>query len=177
MIGLVIQLLLRLRNLKWLLLLSFCYLTAVWLALGIVSASQVAASSIGLHAVTWVLSATILDLHLTFPRPIWGCQGRLGHPVLYLIACVAAGLEVFALLPRWAYELSLLIGVLVSLALLCYHMVVRAPAGSHTAAGLMLFGVGLALGPGLLLTVIPSLLQHDSNSSLISFGSFLEPLN
>ena len=171
LIGFVIQLLLRPRNLHWLLLLSFCYLTAVWLALGIVSTSQVAASSIALHAVTWLLSATILDLHLTFPRALWPRRGNALRPWLYLIACIAAGLELFSLLPRWAYELSILVALLVAFLLLCYHVTFGASPGSRTAAGLMLFGVGLSLGPGLVLTVVPSLLQHGSNSSLISYLS------
>ena len=171
LIGFVIQLLLRPRNLEWLLLLSFCYLTAIWLALGIVSSSQIAASSIGLHAVTWLLSAIILDLHLTFPRSIWQRRSRVLRPALIGLACLAAGLEIFTSLPPSAYELALLLAVLVSLGLLVYHLVFGASSDSRTAAGLMLFGVGLALGPGLLLTVVPSLLQHGSDSSLISYLS------
>ena len=177
LVGFVIQLLLRPRNLQWLLLLSFCYLTAAWLALGIVSSSQVAGSSIGLHAVTWLLSATLLDLHFTFPRAIWQQRTRQTRPWLYVIACLAAGLELIGWLPRWAYELALLVAVLVSLVLLCYHMVSRASPGSRTTAGIMLFGVGLALGPGILLSVVPNLLQHDSNSALLSYFSlFAVPL-
>jgi signal transduction histidine kinase/uncharacterized protein YigA (DUF484 family) len=170
-IGFVIQLLLRPRNLQWLLLLSFCYLTAVWLALGVVSSSQAAASSIGLHAVTWLLSATILDLHLTFPRSNMLRLSTRLRPWLYLIAGAAFGLELFSWLPLWAYELGLLIAVLASLVLLVYNIVFPASPGSRSAAGLMLFGVGLALGPGILLSVVPSLLQHSSDSSLLSYLS------
>jgi signal transduction histidine kinase len=171
LIGFVIQLLLRPRNLQWLLLLSFCYLTAIWLAVGVVSSSQAAASSIGLHAVTWPLCATILDLHLTFPRSkLFRFATRL-RPWLYLIAIVAFALELLSWMPLWAYELALLIAVLASLVLLVYNIVFPASPGSRTAAGLMLFGVGLALGPGILLTIVPSLLQQSTNSSLLSYLS------
>ncbi len=173
LIGLVIQLLLRPRNQHWLLLLSFCYLTAVWLALGIVSSTQAAGSSPALHAVTWLLAATILDLHLTFPRSVW--QPRIWiralRPALYLVASAAAVLELVLIMPLLAYELALLLAVLVSLVLLGYHVVTGAATNNRSAASLMLIGVGLALGPGLLLTIVPSLLQHDTNSSLTSYLS------
>jgi signal transduction histidine kinase len=171
LIGFVIQLLLRPRNVEWLLLLSFCYLTAVWLALGVVSSAQIAVSSLGLHAVTWLLSAVILDLHLTFPRSLWQYRSRVLRPALILLACVAAALEMFNWLPRPAYELAFLVAVLVSLGLLVYHRAFGTSPDSRTAAGLMLFGVGLALGPGLVLTIVPSLLQQDINSTLTSYLS------
>ena len=170
-VGFVIQLLLRPHNLQWLLLLSFCYLTAIWLALGVVSSTSVAGSSIGLHAVTWLLSAAILDLHLTFPRSLWPRRGRSPRPVLILLAVGAAGLEIFSLLPRSAYEFALLIAVVVSLGLLVYHLTFGTSPDSRTAAGLMLFGVGLALGPGLLLTIVPTLLQRASNAPISSYLS------
>src|SRR5258708_6231825 len=169
LIGFVIQLLLRPRNVEWLLLLSFCYLTAVWLALGIVSSTGVAGSSRGVHAVTWLLSAILLDLHLTFPRSIWQRLSRVLRPALILLACLAAALEIFSLLPPLAYELALLFSVLVGLGLLFYHRVFGASSDGRTAAGLMLFGVGLALGPGLLLSVVPTLLQQGPNSSPTSY--------
>src|SRR5258708_805974 len=171
LIGFVIQVLLRPRNLEWLLLLSFCYLTAIWLALGVVSSTGVAGSSLGLHAVTWLFGAIVLDLHLPFPLPTGQRASRWLRPALILLACLAAGLEMFSLLSPSAYELALLLAVLVSLGLLIYHRAFGSSSDSRTAAGLMLFGVGLALGPGLVLTIVPRMLQHASNSTLVSYLS------
>src|SRR5258706_9741690 len=121
-VGLIIQLLLRPRNLPWMLLLSFCYLTAVWLSLGVVSTTQILRSSLFLHAVTWLLSAAILDLHLTFPRSVSQRRSRELRPALYALAGLAAALELFALPARALYELALLVVLLVSLGLLIYHI-------------------------------------------------------
>jgi len=170
-VGFVIQLLLRPRNIEWLLLLSFCYLTAIWLALGVVSATSIALSSLGLHAVTWLLSAIVLDLHLTFPHSIWQRRSRVLRPMLIGLACLAAGLELFSRLPGSAYELALLAAVLVSLGLLIYHLVFGSSSDSRTAAGLMLFGVGLALGPGILLSIVPALLNQPPNANPTSYLS------
>jgi signal transduction histidine kinase len=169
-VGLLIQLLLRPRNQPWLLLLSFCYLTAVWLSLGVISSTQILHSSLLLHAVTWLFSAVILDLHLTFPRSVWQRSSRVLRPALYVLAGVAAVLELFALPGRGLYELAVLVVLLLNLGLLIYHRV-WGSAGSRTAASLMLFGVGLGLGPGLLLTIVPSVLQQDTNSTLLSYLS------
>ena len=169
-VGLVIHLLLRPRNQQWLLLVSFSYITAVWLALGIVSSSGVAASSLGLHALTWVWSTILLDLHLTFPLTLWPRRLPVRR-ALYLGATAAAGLELLLLTPRWLYQVPLLLGVLTAFGVLLYHLRARAAPGTRTAARLMLVGVGLALGPGILLTVVPSLLRQGSDSSFLAYLS------
>jgi signal transduction histidine kinase len=170
-VGFLIHLLLRPRNQEWLLLVTFCYTTAIWLALGVVSSTGVAGSSPGLHATTWLFCAILLDLHLTFPRSIWQRHSRMLRPVLYGLAGVGAALELMSALPRSAYYVPLLLALLASLGLLIYHRQFGTSADGRTAAGLMLFGVGLALGPGVLLTVVPALLQHASSSTLSGYLS------
>ncbi|MCC7358067.1 MAG: GAF domain-containing protein [Anaerolineales bacterium] len=167
-IGLFIHLLLRPRNEQWSLLVGFCYITAIWLALGVVSSTNVAASSPGLHAATWFLSVVIFDLHLTFPRSLRPRRLPL-RALLYGGAALMAALELLALTPRWLYQVPLLLAVLSAFSHLLYHWRAKAWPDSRVAARLMLVGVGLALGPGILLAVAPSLLGQTSESNLAGY--------
>lgn len=160
LMGLGIHLLLRPRNLQWLLLASLCYLTALWLMLGVVSSSGVAASSAGLHAVTWLLAAVLIDLHVEFPRPLWPGRDPRWRLAVYGPAAVLAGLELLWLVPQQVYLLGLMLAMGASLVSLLYRLASKTDVPSRAAAGLMLAGISLAFGPGIILRVLPTLLQQ-----------------
>ncbi len=157
--GTVVLLFLQPRDRRWRLLVSFNYLTAVWLAAGIVSNWQVAASSLVFHAVAWLMAPVYLHLHLTVPAPLLRGRSRYFLPPLYAIAAILAILELFQLLPVSAYALGLLLAVPGSLGLLLFRLFDRSSPPIRLAARLMLAGIGLAFGPGIALWLVPKLLN------------------
>ncbi|MFX1411455.1 MAG: PAS domain S-box protein [Promethearchaeota archaeon] len=157
--GTVALLSLRPRDQRWRLLVSANYLTAFWLAVGMVSFSHIAVSSLVMRAVTWLLVPVYLHLHLLAPAPL--VRQRVRYyllPPLYASAVILAALELFQLLPSSAYALGLLLAVLGSLGLLLSRLFDRSSSSVQPATRLMLAGIGLAFGPGLVLGLIPSLL-------------------
>ncbi len=164
--GTVVLLLLQPRDRRWRLLVSFNYLTAFWLAVGMVSSWQVAASSLVLHAVTWLMAPVYLHLHLIVPTPLLRGRSRYFLPLLYTIAAILAVLELFQLLPTSAYALGLLLAIPGSLGLLLSRLFDRSSPSARLAVRLMLAGVGLAFGPGIALWLIPKLLNAPGPGGL-----------
>jgi signal transduction histidine kinase len=174
--GLIIQTLVRPRNQQWLLLVSFCYVTAVWLAFGILSSWRISGSSYGVHATSWLLVAIILDLHLTFPRSLWPRHEWLMRRVLYGAAGVAAALEFLGRLHLYAFDIGLLLAILAAALILLWHVSNKRAAG-RSAASLMLVGMGLAFGPGLVLQLVPRLVWPGYTSEVSPYVSlFAIPL-
>ena len=157
--GTGVLLFLRPRDVRWRLLIAFNYLMAIWLVVGIISSWQVAASSLVLHAVTWLLLPVYLHLHLVVPTPLFERYARYGLPPLYGVAALLAALELFQLLPRSLYFLGLLLAVAGSLGLLVFRLFDKSSPAARLATRLMLAGVGLAFVPGLGLWLIPALLM------------------
>jgi len=164
--GTAVLLFLRPRDGRWRLLVSFNYLTALWLAAGIVSSRRVAASSLVLHAVTWLMAPVYLHLHLTVPTRLLRQRSRYFLPPLYAIAAILATLELFQLLPASAYALGLLLAIPGSLGLLLFRLFDRSSPAVRLAARLMLAGIGLAFGPGIALWLIPKLLNAPAPGEL-----------
>jgi len=109
--GTVVLLLLQPRDMRWRLLISFNYMTAIWLAVGMVSGSHVAASSLVLHAVSWLLVPIYLHLHFLIPSPFLGRFPRYAFVSLYAMAIFLAALELFQLLPYSAYTMGVLLAM------------------------------------------------------------------
>jgi PAS domain-containing protein len=164
--GTVVLLLLQPRDRRWRLLVSFNYLTAIWLAVGIASGLQVAASSLVLHAVTWLMVPVYLHLHLIVPTPLLEGRSRYFLPPLYAIAVILATLELFQLLPASAYSLGLLLAIPGSLGLLAFRLFDRSSPSVRPATRLMLAGVGLAFGPSIALWLFPKLLNAPGPGAL-----------
>jgi len=93
--GTVILLFLQPRDLRWRLLISFNYVTAIWLAAGIYSNLRVAYASPVQHAFAWLLAPVYLHLHLTVPSPLLRRHQRYFLPLLYVTATILAFLEFF----------------------------------------------------------------------------------
>jgi len=170
LVGTLVLLFLRPRDRRWQLLVACDYLTGLWLAAGMVSGWCVAASSLVLHAVTWLLVPLYLHLHLLVPTPF--LRSRARRCVLLPLpagagAAVLAALELFRLLPASAYALGLLLAIPGSLGLLVLRLLPRSSPAARSAAGLMLAGIGLALGPGLVLGFVPNLLDPAAPAGLV----------
>ncbi len=165
--GTVIWLFLRPRGERWQLLITFNYLLALWLAAGIVSYTQVAASSIVLHALSWLLVPVSLHLHLVVPYSL--VRGNLRHflHALYALAIALAILELFQLLPTNAYLLGLLLAISSSLLILVWRSFDTSSTAGRLASRIMLVGIAMAFGPGLILWLLPTCLGVPLNSSLV----------
>ena len=156
--GTTALLLLQPRDKRWLLLIFWSYLTAIWLAAGMASGVGVGASSLVLHAVTWLMVPIYLQLHQLVPNPIFQRAGTRTHMLMNGTCTVLAILELFQLLPNFAYMMALAVVALGSVGLLLWRFVDRGSVSSRPATRLMLAGIGLALVPGLALELGPQLL-------------------
>lgn len=171
--GTVVLLFLRPRDVRWRLLVVFNYLTALWLAAGMISQSHVAASSLVAHAVSWLLAPACLHLHLSVPTPLLQRRRRTLLLPLYAVAAALALLELFQLLPDTLAYLALILAIVASLGLLVRRLFDRSSTAARSAARLMLAGIGLALIPGLLLGLVPSLIDPSAPGQLAIVLSLL----
>ncbi len=152
LLGSLAWFVLRPRNEAWALLILFHHVTAVWLAVGIISVYSTAWSSLVLHAVTWLMAPVYLHLHLVLPSPLLGRRVRhWSLAVLYGTAAVLAVLELFQALPLKAYFIGFTVAVLGSLVLLVLRWWVRRDPAERHATRLMTAGLLLAFGPLLVL--------------------------
>jgi signal transduction histidine kinase len=161
--GTTVLLFLRPRNARWYLLIAFNYVTATWAATGIPSVTRIFASTLMLNALTWLLVPVYLHLHLHLFLP----TSRLPAFRRYIAALGYAVAAVLALLALFNVQIiranvAALIAIGGSLGLLLLRGLGRDASNIRQAARLMLLGVSLALGPGLVLWVIPQLLRFPA---------------
>jgi signal transduction histidine kinase len=172
--GTFILLLLRPRDLRWWLLVLFDYVTAMWLAAGAHSYRGVFYASPIQHALAWLWAPIYLHLHLTVPSSLF--RRWRWFWAVYVVAGVLAVLEVFQVLPGTTYYLGPLVAFLGSLGLLIFRLLFRGPS-DKPAVRLMLVGVGLALGPAIVLWIVPALLGTSLPSGLTIYAlAFAIPL-
>ncbi len=176
--GTAVLLFLRPRDRRWRLLVSLDYLTAFFLATGIVSQSRVAASSLMLHATTWPFMAVYLHLHSLVSRRRPTQRSHYWFPLLlYVSAAILAVLELLQLLPGSAYLLGLLLALSGSLGLLAFRLFDRSSPSTRMAARLMLVGTGLAFGPAIVLWLFPRVLGHPAPGAVaIGIAMFAIPV-
>ncbi len=120
--GILTILLVRPKDDRWLLMILFNFLTAIWLIAGSgLSAYHLWYSAIVLRVAVWLCLPIYLHLHWIFPRPL----GNL-HPLLISIGYGIAGCfaiaEVLGLLPTGLYSLAFLVAISGSLILLLIHI-------------------------------------------------------
>ncbi|MCD6290664.1 MAG: hypothetical protein J7M34_09200 [Anaerolineae bacterium] len=177
--GTLILLFLRPRDTRWWLLIAFNYFTALWWAVGSASSTDVALSSLLLHALTWLMVPIFLHLHFLVPTPLLGRRGRYVLLPLYMLAVSLAGAELLQLLPNQAFYLGILLMTGGSLGLLTSRLFTKTSPSACLATYQMLAGILLAFGPGIVLWVIPSLLAVPRsgllNFFLMAFASSLLP--
>ena len=139
------------------LLVLLCYVTAIFLSSGIIAASHVAASALVLQAVTWVMVPLYLHVHLVLPGPLPRQVPRSALRPVYALAAILFALDFFQALPDRGYNLAQMVTILGSVAALAWRLSNKTPPRVRQAARLMLMGVSLALGPGLVLWLVPTL--------------------
>ena len=157
--GTIVLLFLRPRDQRWGLLVTFDYLIAIWLSVGAVSNTHMAASSLVIHALTWPLIPVCLHLHLLVPTPLLRRRSHYLLGAAYAVAAVVAALELFQLLPSSMAYLALSLALLASLGLLLYRWFDRSSPQARASAGLMLAGIATGIAPGLVVVLASSLLD------------------
>jgi len=151
LMGTVTVIFLRPRDERWLVLVLFSYVTALWLAAG--PAPRIAGSSFVFHFVIWFFFPLALHLHLVLPDSPLGARTRSALMAgLYSLSLLLAVLDLLYLLQGFAYLYIwfTVAGVLASAGLLLLRLLLPVPAAVKVAARIMVYGVMLGLGPFLL---------------------------
>lgn len=121
--GLATLLVLRPRDMRWLLMAAFNFLTAIWLITGSgLSFFHIWYSALVMRAAVWLCVPVYLHFHWVFPRPL----GRLPRGITmagYAFGIGMAVLQWFQLLPPSLYFAGFLVAILGSLVLLGIHHV------------------------------------------------------
>jgi signal transduction histidine kinase/ActR/RegA family two-component response regulator len=174
--GTVVLLLLQPRDTRWRLLISFNYLTALWLLIGNTSVAQVAFSALLLPVVSWLMAPVYLHLHLFVPSPLFERHYRYSITPLYVIAVTLAVLTLFQQASGPEYLIGLVIAIILSFGLLAFRFIDNSSKAGRPAARLMLVGIGLAFGPSILLWVLPQLLNRELEYFAIGVALFSIPV-
>jgi two-component system cell cycle sensor histidine kinase/response regulator CckA len=141
---------LRPRDERWLVLVAFSYVNALWLAAGLVSSTHRLGAAVVFHAVIWLFLPVAVHLHLILPSSL--LEHRLRRAVLaalYALALLLAILDSFFLhggIPSGPI-LFTAAGVLVSVGLLLLRLFLPLDTAVKLADRIMLFGLVFGLGP------------------------------
>ncbi len=170
--GTLTLLLLRPKDVRWLLLVGFNYLTAIWLIAGSGNSSyHTWGSALVLRIAIWLSLPVYLHLHWVFPRPlgklpVWLVGGS------YAIALVLVVAQAFQFLPQSLYYLGFIAALLGSLILLIVHAV-RQPEVRRDLR-LLLLAAFLALVPSIAIGIISGFV--DVTPGVASLGMLSFPL-
>jgi PAS domain S-box-containing protein len=149
LMGTVVILLLRPRDERWLVLILFSYVTAVWIASG--GGTGKAGSAFVFHFVIWFFLPVAFHLHSILPSNLFGrWLQRTLQATLYLVSLGLALLDSLFLLPEDLSSLCIwytLAGVLLSLGLLAVRLILPIDQATRVAVRTMLYGVTLGLVP------------------------------
>ncbi|HVT58792.1 MAG TPA: ATP-binding protein [Thermoanaerobaculia bacterium] len=150
LMGTVAILFLRPRDERWLVLVAFSYVTAVWLAAGFASSAHLRGSAIVFHAVIWFFMPLTVHLHLILPSSLLDRRARVAVLMtLYASASllvVVDGFYLLAQVPSGPF-LFTVAGILVSLGLILLRLFLPLGSAQKLANRIMLFGLLLGLGP------------------------------
>jgi two-component system cell cycle sensor histidine kinase/response regulator CckA len=164
LMGTAAILFLRPRDERWWVLVAFSYVTAVWLATGLASATHFRGAAVIYHIFIWLFAPLCVHLHLILPNSLLG--PRLRRAALFAIYAAALLLVVldglYLLRPApFAPLLYTLGGMLLSVGLLLLRLFLPLDAAVKLASRIMLFGLFLGLGPFLFFYGMLPLLQHE----------------
>jgi len=155
LMGTIAVFLLRPRDERWLLLVLFSYVTAVWFAAGLASHLHASGAAVVFHLFVWFFLPLSIHLHLILPS--WLLSRKRRRAVLaplYLLASVLSLLDACYLLEGTSltslYVMTCLIGVVGSLGLLFIRLILPLPQDVKIANRIMLYGLVLGLGPFIL---------------------------
>ncbi len=179
LMGTIAVLFLRPRDQRWLILVVFSYVSAIWFGAGQIAAYHAGGSSIVFHAVVWWFLPLSIHLHLILPSSLLSVRRRwvvLGS--LYAIAFVQSLLDTFFFYEldflRHLYVWNVLLGIAVPLALFAARLFMPLAPAVKVANRIMLYGLILGLGPFSLFYGLVSQYYHQI-STLISDIRLLYP--
>jgi two-component system, cell cycle sensor histidine kinase and response regulator CckA len=142
---------LRPRDERWLVLVAFSYVDALWLASGLASTTHTHGAAIVFHAAIWFFLPLAVHLHLILPSSLLGRRLRLAVlGALYgsaLLLCLLDSLLLLSSTVPVGPILFTVAGVLVSLALLLLRLFLPLQTAAKLANRTMLFGLLFGLGP------------------------------
>ncbi len=176
LVGTAVLLFMKPRDDRWRLMIIFSYLTALWVCVGIISYTKIVFSSLILHALSWLLVPVFIHFHLVVPSRLYK---KTAPPLLvipYFLCAVLAILELFQFLPFSAYYYGLLLAGLSSLFILIYRSFLQHDPADRLASRLMIAGILLALGPGLIFWVVPTLLGGSPNELTTALAMLAIPI-
>ncbi|MFL6236294.1 MAG: ATP-binding protein [Thermoanaerobaculia bacterium] len=148
LMGTVVVIFLRPRDERWLVLVLFSYVTAVWIAAG--EGQRAGGAALVFHTVIWFFTPLAFHLHTILPSEIFGRRvRRILQIALYALSVALAVLDALFLLEGFAYAVVwyTLAGIAISIGLLCLRLVLRTAPAARVAVRIMLFGVTLGLVP------------------------------
>jgi PAS domain S-box-containing protein len=148
LMGTVVIIFLRPRDERWLVLILFSYVTALWIASGF--AARTAGAAFVFHVAIWFSLPLSLHLHMILPSNLLGRRLQRGVQIVFYAAALAlAVLDSFLLLQRFEYSFVwyALAGVLASVVLLLVRLVLPVDPATKVAVRIMLYGVTLGLVP------------------------------
>jgi two-component system cell cycle sensor histidine kinase/response regulator CckA len=176
LMGTTAILFLRPRDERWLVLVAFSYVTALWLSSGFVSPTHLRGSAIVFHVVIWFFVPLSVHLHLILPSSLLDRKLRRALlATLYGVALLLALLDGFYLLEGISYGFVLYVaaGLLLSLGLLLLRLFLPLDPAAKLANRVMLFGLCLGLGPLILFFGILPLFQNQISRAAPALWSHL----
>jgi HD-GYP domain-containing protein (c-di-GMP phosphodiesterase class II) len=174
-VGTIVLLLMQPRDQRWRLMIYFNYGMAIYLAVGLAGPSSPFAH-LETATLSWLLVPVFIHLHLVIPSRLIEQERQKDIAVLYIAALILVGLEIFNILPGPAYYLGLIFAIAGSLCLLAFRLFLNISASERLALRLMFIGIGMALGPGLILWIIPFSLTQTPTSTALIFSVLAIPL-
>ncbi len=149
LMGSVAVIFLRPRDERWLVVVGFSYVTALWLSSGLASPTHLRGSAIVFHCAIWFFVPLTVHLHLILPSVLLSRRARRALLLsLYGAALLLAVLDGLNLVTGvfWPVVFTAA-GVLASLVLLLLRLVLPADPAPRLASRIMLFGLFFGLGP------------------------------
>ncbi|MEW6402729.1 MAG: ATP-binding protein [Chloroflexota bacterium] len=149
--GVAVQLFMWPKNLRWRLLISANYLTALLIIFGSLSSLRLWMSSYLLHAVAWLILPVYLQFHWSFPAPLRETP-KWAWLSLYAVCVAMALAEVFLSVPLSLYFLAVVAALGGSVILLLTHFVRK--SAERSTVRILLVGSLLAVLPTIVLSLL-----------------------
>jgi signal transduction histidine kinase len=165
--GSAVLLFLRPRDGRWLLLVSFNYLIALWIASGIDELYRVSSAMLVCAMLSTLAAPIFIHLHMLVPTPLEMRRWRWVLYGLYAVAVLGCVWQIWQPVPETAYLGAMVVGIVWSLAILIVRSFGSGPTFVRHTARLMLMGVSLAFGPGILVWLIPQLAGSATDPGMI----------
>ncbi len=159
LMGTVAIIFLRPRDERWLVLMLFHYVTAIWFASGLASFRQVAGAGFVFHFFVWFSLPLAVHLHLILPEPLVRRRRWWLLAPLYAASLALAILDCIRPLDpvRYLYVAWFLAGLVIAFGLLLARLFLPASPAARVASRIMLYGVAVGFGP-VILFYVPSAL-------------------